>query len=47
MPEQDKPQSIRTFEYLLYRRGEADEKKGKENIQWTDYIFEILLTYNG
>ena len=21
-------------------------KKGKENIQWTDYIFEILLTYN-
>ena len=23
-----------------------DEKKGKQNIQWTDYIIEIMLTYN-
>ena len=48
--------AIRTFKDLLYRRVEADarqslasirdEKKGKNNIQWTEYIFEILLTYN-
>ena len=38
--------AIRTFKDLLYRRVEADQKKGKNNIQWTDYIFEILLTYN-
>ena len=38
--------AIRTFKGLLYRRVEADQKKGKHNIQWTDYIFEILLTYN-
>ena len=31
--------AIRTFKYLLYRRVEADQKKGKNNIQWTDYIF--------
>ena len=33
---------------MLYKRVEADEKKGKENIQWPDYILEIeiLLTYN-
>ena len=31
--------AIRTFKDLLYRRVEADEKKGKNNIQWTDYIF--------
>ena len=31
---------------MWYRRVEADEKKGKENIQWIDYIHEILLTYN-
>ena len=37
---------IRTFKDGLYKRVEADEKKGKTNIQWTDYIFEILLTYN-
>ena len=30
----------------FYKRVEADEKKGKTNIQWTDYIFEIVLTYN-
>ena len=38
--------AIRTFKDLLYRRVEADEKKGKENVQWIDYIHEILLTYN-
>ena len=38
--------AIRTFKDLLYRRVEADEKKGKDNIQWMDHIFEILLTYN-
>ena len=37
---------IRTFKDALYKRVEADEKKGKTNIQWTDYILEILLTYN-
>ena len=38
--------AIRTFKDMLYKRIEADEKKGKENIQWTDYIFQIVLTYN-
>ena len=38
--------AIRTFKDLLYRRVEADQKKGKSNIQWTDYIVEVLLTYN-
>ena len=37
---------IRTFKDMLYKRIEADEKKGKENIEWIDYIFQILLTYN-
>lgn len=31
---------------MLYKRVEADERKGKSNIQWTDNIHEILLTYN-
>ena len=38
--------AIRTFKDMLYKRVEADEKKGKDNIQWTDDIFEILMTYN-
>ena len=49
--------AIRTFKDMLYKRVEADgttgasrgirdEKEGKQNIQWTDYIHEILLTYN-
>ena len=37
---------IRTFKDMLFKRVEADEKKGKENIQWTDCIFEIMITYN-
>ena len=38
--------AIRTFKDMLYKRVEVDEKQKKENIQWTDYILEILLTYN-
>ena len=37
---------IRTFQDKLFKRVEADEKKGKENIDWRDYILEIMLTYN-
>ena len=35
---------IRTFKDALYKR--IDNETDKNNIQWTDYIFEILLTYN-
>ena len=35
---------IRTFKDALYKR--IDNEKDKSNIQWTDYICEILLTYN-
>jgi hypothetical protein len=34
---------IRTFKFSLFKRVEASKK---ENVQWTDFIFEILLTYN-
>ena len=37
---------IRTFKNMLFKRVEADEKKGKANTQWTDYKFEIMITYN-
>ena len=37
---------IRTFKDKLFKRVENDGKKGKTNIQWIDYITEILLTYN-
>ena len=37
---------IKTYKDKLFKRIEADEKKGKENIQWIDYNLEILLTYN-
>ena len=37
---------IRTVKDKLFKRVEADEKKGKNNIQWTDYILEILLIYS-
>ena len=37
---------IRTYKDMLFKRVEADEKKGKENIQWVDYNLEIMLTYN-
>ena len=38
--------AVRTFKDMLFKRVEADEKKGKKNIQWDDYIFEIMMTYN-
>ena len=37
---------IRTFKDKFYKRIENDEKKGTENIQWIDYITDIMLTYN-
>ena len=37
---------IRTFKDMLFKRIEADEKQGKRNIKWTDYILEVMLTYN-
>lgn len=37
---------IRTFKDKLFKRIENDEKKKKANIQWIDYIDEIMLTYN-
>ena len=36
---------IRTIKDKLCKRVEADEKKGKNNIQWTDYLTEIMLIY--
>ena len=36
----------RTVKDMLFKRIEADEKKGKENIQWVDYLPQVLLTYN-
>lgn len=35
--------AVRTFKSMLYKRIDASDK---ENPQWTDYIFQILLTYN-
>jgi hypothetical protein len=45
---------IRTFKSALFKRVENSKKdaasqrnaKGVDNVQWTDFIFEILLTYN-
>ena len=37
---------IRTYKDMLFKRVEADEKKGREHIKWTDYNLEIMLTYN-
>ena len=37
---------IRAYKDMLYKRVEADEKKGKAHIQWIDYNLEILVTYN-
>ena len=36
---------IRTIKDKLCKRVEADEKKGKNNIQWADYLTEIMLIY--
>jgi len=37
---------IRTFKMMLRKRLDNDIKQGKDNIQWVDYIFQIMLTYN-
>ena len=37
---------IRTYKDMLFKRVEADEKKGKQNLQWIDYNVETLLRYN-
>ena len=37
---------IRTFKDMLFKRVDADKAKDKQNIQWVDYILEIMLTYN-
>ncbi len=37
---------IRTFKDKFCKRIEKDEKKGTENIQWIDYITDIMLTCN-
>ena len=31
---------------MLRKRLDTDIKQGKDNIQWSDYIFQIMLTYN-
>ena len=36
---------IRTLKDMLFKRV-ADKAKDKQNIQWIDYILEIMLTYN-
>ena len=37
---------IRTFKDKLFKRIEKDERERKPNIQWIDYIQEIMLIYN-
>ena len=37
---------IKTYKDMLFKGVEADEKAEKQNIQWTDYNLEIMLTYN-
>ena len=37
---------VKTFKDKLFKRVEADEKKGKTDIDWRDYLVEIMLTYN-
>ena len=36
----------RTLKDMIFKRLEADEKKGKANIDWSDYLPEVILTYN-
>lgn len=39
--------AIRSFKDMLYKRIDNDLKKDKtKNIQWTDYIHQVVLTYN-
>ena len=35
---------IRTFKDALYKR--IDNNKNENNVQWTEFIFEVMLTYN-
>ena len=37
---------IRTFKSMLRKRINDDIKQGKDNIQWHNYIFPIMFTYN-
>ena len=34
----------RRLKDMIFKRLEADEKKGKENIDWSDHLPEVLLT---
>ena len=36
----------RTLKDMLFKRIENDEKKGKANIQWVDYLSDVILVYN-
>ena len=36
--------AIKTFKDALYKR--IDNNKNENNVQWTEFIYEILLTYN-
>ena len=36
----------RSLKDRIFKRVEADEKKNKKNIQWVDYLPEVLLIYN-
>ena len=36
----------RTLKDMLFKRIEADEKKGKQNIDWSDNLPAVLVTYN-
>lgn len=36
----------RTLKNMISKRLEADEKKGKQNNDWSDYLPEVVLTYN-
>ena len=39
--------AIRSFKDALYKRIDNDLKKDKtKNVQWTDYIHQVVLTYN-
>jgi hypothetical protein len=38
--------AIRTFKDMMYKRIDNDLKNGKKGIQWTEYVYPVLLTYN-
>ena len=37
---------IRTFKMMIRKRIEQDIKQGYKNIQWHNYIYAVMLTYN-